>query len=184
MLREGFEAALVVAIVFAANFAVLPFVTPARGTGLALPGLAERVALFCVVFSVLAAYFVWCWSNGRRTLAMKTWKLRLVRGDGSVVTPKAALLRYLATWIGPALAVGAYAVLAMIAAFLSIPAGIALFLALYRIATGVTDDPALIAPWWWLAAVPIVLPLMAALATGIPARIATRIATAEAVRYE
>ena len=28
------------------------------------------------LFAVLAAYFVWCWSNGRRTLAMKTWRLR------------------------------------------------------------------------------------------------------------
>jgi uncharacterized RDD family membrane protein YckC len=102
---------LLVAVVFAANFALLPFVTPTRGNELALPGLPERVALFCIVFAVLAAYFVWCWSNGRRTLAMKTWKLRLVRADGSAVTPKVALLRYLATWIGPGLAVAAYAAL-------------------------------------------------------------------------
>ena len=86
--------------------------TPTRGGELVLPGLPERVALFCLLFAVLAAYFVWCWSGGRRTLAMKTWKLRLVRADGSVVTPKVALLRYLATWIGPGLAVAAYAFLA------------------------------------------------------------------------
>jgi uncharacterized RDD family membrane protein YckC len=65
-----------------------------------------------MLFAVLAAYFVWCWSGGRRTLAMKTWKLRLMRADGSTVTPKVALLRYLATWIGPGLAVAAYALLA------------------------------------------------------------------------
>jgi uncharacterized RDD family membrane protein YckC len=101
-----------VAVVFAANFALLPFVTPTRGSELVLPGVPERVALFCIVFAVLAAYFVWCWSNGRRTLAMKTWKLRLVRADGGTVSPRGALLRYLATWIGPALAVAAYAALA------------------------------------------------------------------------
>ena len=99
------------AVIFAANFALLPFVTPTRGSELILPGTPERVALFCTVFAVLAGYFVWCWSNGRRTLAMKTWKLRLVRVEGGVVTPKVALLRYLATWIGPALAVAAYAAL-------------------------------------------------------------------------
>ena len=104
-----YELLLLVAVVFAANFALLPFVTPTRGQELVLPGLPERVALFCMVFAILAAYFVWCWSNGRRTLAMKTWKLRLVRSDGGVVSPRTALLRYLATWIGPGLAVGAYA---------------------------------------------------------------------------
>jgi uncharacterized RDD family membrane protein YckC len=91
---------------------LLPFVTPTRGTELVLPGLPERVALFCALFAVLAAYFVWCWSGGRRTLAMKTWKLRLMRADGTAVTPKVALLRYLAAWIGPGLAVAAYALLA------------------------------------------------------------------------
>lgn len=100
------------AVLFAANFALLPLVTPSRGKELLVPGLAERVLLFCILFAVLAAYFVWCWSNGRRTLAMKTWRLRLVRAaDGAVPTPRLALSRYLAAWIGPALAVAAYAVL-------------------------------------------------------------------------
>jgi len=101
-----------VAIVFAANFALLPLVTPTRGDAIVVPGIPERAALFCILFAVLAAYFVWCWSNGRRTLAMKTWKLRIVRAEGGVVTPKTALLRYLAGWVGPALAVAAYAALA------------------------------------------------------------------------
>jgi uncharacterized RDD family membrane protein YckC len=107
-----YELLLLVAVVFAASFALLPFVTPTRGNELVRPGVPERAALFCILFAVLAAYFVWCWSNGRRTLAMKTWKLRLVRADGSVVTPKIALMRYLAAWIGPGLAVAMYAVLA------------------------------------------------------------------------
>lgn len=107
-----YELLLLVAVLFAANFLLLPLITPRREHELAVPGLPERVALFCLLFAILAAYFVWCWSNGRRTLAMKTWKLRLVRADGGAVAPKIALLRYLATWIGPALAVAAYAVLA------------------------------------------------------------------------
>ena len=99
------------AVLFAAGFLLLPLITPTRANELVVPALPERVALFCLLFAILAAYFVWCWSNGRRTLAMKTWRLRLVRADGGVVTSKAALARYLATWIGPALALLAYLVL-------------------------------------------------------------------------
>lgn len=108
-----YELLLAVAIAFATNFALLPLVTPHRGAGEALtvPALPERLALFWITFSVLAAYFVWCWSNGRRTLAMKTWKLKLETAAGGIVAPKTALLRYLACWIGPLLALGAYLVL-------------------------------------------------------------------------
>ena len=42
---------------------------------------------------------------------MKTWRLQLAMADGSPVTRKAALLRYLACWIGPVLAILAYALL-------------------------------------------------------------------------
>jgi putative ABC transport system permease protein len=41
-----------------------------------------------------------------------------------------------------------------------------------------------IAPWWWLALVPIAIVLMVVAATGLPARLATRIPTADALRYE
>jgi uncharacterized RDD family membrane protein YckC len=37
-----------------------------------------------------AAYFLWCWLRGGQTLAMKTWRVRLVG-----VTPARALLRFL-----------------------------------------------------------------------------------------
>lgn len=35
---------------------------------------------------------------------MKTWRLMLVRADGTALDGKTAMLRYLAAWIGPALA--------------------------------------------------------------------------------
>ena len=76
------------------------------------------------------------------------------------------------------------AALAVVASLFAVPIGIALYLALYSIAAGDTDDAAPIAPWWWLAFVPVVLPALAALATSIPAQLATRIPTADAVRYE
>ncbi|MBA3996159.1 MAG: RDD family protein [Candidatus Accumulibacter sp.] len=49
-------------------------------------------------FLALLAYFVWFWSAGRRTLAMKTWRLRLISGEGRPLTPARALLRYLLCW--------------------------------------------------------------------------------------
>lgn len=48
---------------------------------------------------VLGAYFVWFWTHGGQTLAMKTWHIRLVRADGKPVTIWRAILRYLLAWL-------------------------------------------------------------------------------------
>jgi len=104
-----YEALLVTAIVFVLGFAMLPLVTPrATGAELVVPPLPARVALFCAVFAVLAGYFTWSWSEGRRTLAQKSWRLSLVGPQGVRLRTRTALARYLAGWIGPALAVLAY----------------------------------------------------------------------------
>jgi putative ABC transport system permease protein len=79
--------------------------------------------------------------------------------------------------------VGAHAALALIAAIASIPLGIALYVAVYGIAGGSSEDLVL-APWWWLALVPIATVVMVVGATGVPARLATRIPAADALRYE
>ena len=107
----AYELLLLTAIVLVTGFAALPLVSPGASGTLAVPGLPQRVVLFCLEFAVLAAYFTWCWSRGRRTLPMKTWRLAVVRADGTTVPVRTALARYLATWIGPALAVAAYAAL-------------------------------------------------------------------------
>ena len=79
--------------------------------------------------------------------------------------------------------VGAHAALGLIAALLSIPVGIGLYLAVYALAGGDADDLVL-APWWWLALVPVgALPVIAGV-TSLPARLATRIPSAQALRYE
>jgi len=47
------------------------------------------------LLAVFAAYFLWCWLRGGQTLAMKTWRIRLVaRKDHGRVSPAAALLRF------------------------------------------------------------------------------------------
>ncbi len=48
------------------------------------------------LLALFAAYFLWCWLRGGQTLAMKTWRIRLVAKEGhGRMTPKAALLRFL-----------------------------------------------------------------------------------------
>jgi uncharacterized RDD family membrane protein YckC len=105
---------LVVAIVFVASFLALPLISPGHSAtveALTVPALPERVALFLMLFAILAWYFVWSWTGGRRTLPMKTWRLKLVLANGQPLMAKVALLRYLAAWIGPVLSLAAYAVL-------------------------------------------------------------------------
>ena len=47
------------------------------------------------LLAVFAAYFLWCWLRGGQTLAMKTWRIRLVARQGhGGLPPKAALLRF------------------------------------------------------------------------------------------
>jgi putative ABC transport system permease protein len=79
--------------------------------------------------------------------------------------------------------VSAQAALAAIASVLSIPLGIGLYLGVYRIASGSTEG-AVLAPWWWLALVRIAIPTVVTIATSLPARLATRLPTADAIRYE
>ena len=47
------------------------------------------------LIALFAAYFLWCWLRSGQTLAMKTWRIRLVAKDGhGRLAPKAALLRF------------------------------------------------------------------------------------------
>ena len=63
---------------------------------------AHRVAtptfLWAHLFIVLLAYFIGFWSHGGQTLAMKTWRIRLLTRAGGPVSPAQALLRYLLCW--------------------------------------------------------------------------------------
>jgi uncharacterized RDD family membrane protein YckC len=50
------------------------------------------------LFLLLLAYFGWCWVKGGQTLAMKTWKIRLISAAGGRVRPGQATVRYMAAW--------------------------------------------------------------------------------------
>jgi putative ABC transport system permease protein len=79
--------------------------------------------------------------------------------------------------------VGSHAALAFIASLIAVPLGIGLYLGLFRIAGDMTEA-AVIAPWWSLALIPVGTVLLVVAATSLPAWLATRIHTAEALRYE
>jgi uncharacterized RDD family membrane protein YckC len=79
-----YEAFLVFAVAF---FAAWVFFFASGGRD-ATHGLL-RTELQVFILAVLAAYFLWCWLRGGQTLAMRTWRIRLVD-----VTPGRAILRF------------------------------------------------------------------------------------------
>ena len=52
------------------------------------------------VLLVCGAYFVGFWSSGGQTLPMKTWRIRLLRGDGGPVGRGRAAHRYVLAVLG------------------------------------------------------------------------------------
>lgn len=55
--------------------------------------------LWLHLFGVLGIYFVWYWSRHGNTLAMQTWRLRLVAAEtGLRLGPGRALLRFALAW--------------------------------------------------------------------------------------
>lgn len=79
--------------------------------------------------------------------------------------------------------IGVHAAIAGIAALFSIPAGIALYYAVFALAGGDTAD-LVIAPWWWLVLVPVATLIMTVAVTSLPARLAAQLPAADALQYE
>ena len=106
-----YEGLLLAALAICAGFALLPLASPTHADSLTIPPVFVRTMLFCALAAGAAFYYTWFWTNGRRTLPQKTWRVRLVAADGSDVSRARALVRYTAGWIGPALGVAAYTAL-------------------------------------------------------------------------
>ena len=64
----------------------------------------RRHLLQAYVLFVAGAYLVRFWTHGGQTLAMKTWRIRLVRDDGGTVSLGRAIHRYLLAVLGTAAA--------------------------------------------------------------------------------
>ena len=92
-----YEAMLLFAVWWAAGFL---FVAITHGMSSPL----VRAAFQAYLLSVAAAYFAWCWLRGGQTLAMKTWRIRVVAADGAPVILSQTLLRFVLAAAGIGLA--------------------------------------------------------------------------------
>ena len=97
-----YESLLVAAVAF---FAGLLFLAAAGGN----PGGWLRHAFQAYLFMVIGLYFTISWRRSGQTLAMKTWKLRLIGANGGRITLPQAVLRYI--WAWPCLALGGIGIL-------------------------------------------------------------------------
>ena len=90
-----YESLLVTAVLFAASFV---FLLAFRDTD--SPFFRPTFQLTLLI--VAGAYFIWFWTHGGQTLAMQTWKMRIINA-GSMdagISLRQALMRYLFALIG------------------------------------------------------------------------------------
>jgi uncharacterized RDD family membrane protein YckC len=87
-----YEAFLLVPVLFISSYLFLTLSQSANGP---LKRPLFQLWLVCI----LAMYFVYCWTRGGQTLAMKTWRIRLAQADGTPIGPRQAAARFLlALW--------------------------------------------------------------------------------------
>lgn len=80
------------------------FVLPHLLLGIVRQATIHGALLWLHVFIVLLAYFSWLWHRNGQTLAMQTWKIRLVSADGTRLSPRQILFRQVLSW--PSLLLG------------------------------------------------------------------------------
>jgi len=88
----AYEALLLAGVLFIA------FLAPQAAFAMAWGFTAPGALLIAHLVLVVGVYFVWQWRHGGQTLAMKTWRLRLVGIDGAPPALSQLLLRQLLCW--------------------------------------------------------------------------------------
>ena len=86
-----YEALLLLAVLFISDYLFISLTHNAQS-----PLLKALLQIY--LFTVMAAYFSWFWMRGQ-SLAMKTWRIRLVSVKGTKLSLRQALLRYLFSWL-------------------------------------------------------------------------------------
>ena len=93
-----YEALLLAALLWCAALVFKIIETP-------LAAAHSRTIFQAYLFLLAAVYFVWQWTHGGQTLAMKAWRIRLVTRDGEAINARLAWARYVLATLG-ALAFG------------------------------------------------------------------------------
>ena len=88
LLSLVYEGLLLFAVLFVSSYL---FLSLARDAQAGLP----RALFQFYLLSVCGVYFVFCWTRTGQTLAMKTWRMRLVTQDGCALSVGRAFRRYL-----------------------------------------------------------------------------------------
>ncbi|MDP1864474.1 MAG: RDD family protein [Thiobacillus sp.] len=92
-----YELLLVTAVVFVASFIIMPVIGDMHTPW-------QRHLFQIYILGVLFAYFSAFWLRSGQTLAMKTWRIRLVQENGDTLTFKQAMLRFVLSLLGLMLA--------------------------------------------------------------------------------
>jgi len=125
----SYEAVLLFGLVFVTSFPLLAL------TGWTYPlQPQQRWVLQGLLFVAVGAYFITCWVRSGQTLAMKSWRLRVIDRDGSLLSLPRAALRYLLAWslFAPGLIFAAVAGAGIAANLLAILIGLMAMVALAK----------------------------------------------------
>jgi uncharacterized RDD family membrane protein YckC len=74
------------------------FMLPHLALGMIWEIVLPGPMLLLHVFLAMGGYFVWYWTHGGQTLAMQTWKLRIVDRSGGPPSAGQLYLRYFLSW--------------------------------------------------------------------------------------
>jgi uncharacterized RDD family membrane protein YckC len=79
------------------------FLLPNLGLGILFGIALPSWLTFVYLYAVLGVYFVWYWTKSGQTLAMQTWRVRLIGKNGHNLTKKQASWRYVcgSLWLIP-----------------------------------------------------------------------------------
>jgi len=88
-----YESLLVTAVVFVASFIIIPVVGEMQAPW-------QRHLFQVYILGVLFAYFSAFWLRSGQTLAMKTWRIRLLQANGDRLNLRQAVLRFFLALLG------------------------------------------------------------------------------------
>ena len=81
----------------------LTFLLPNLGLGILFGVSLPSWLTFLYLYTVLGIYFIWYWTKSGQTLAMQTWRVRLIDQQGYTLKKRQAFWRYIygSLWLIP-----------------------------------------------------------------------------------